>query len=316
MRFLVKLRPLISLIKNHINTETHIIPTFSIAAKLNDYSQLMKMRLTVIVVFSAVVGYLLGMEQFHLSSFVSLIIGGLLVTGASNGFNQVIEREPDRLMKRTANRPLPAGRMSVAEALIFSVFTGVTGVVLLWRFAHPNCAWLSALSMLSYVAVYTPLKRVTPFSVAVGAFPGAVPPMLGWLAATGQFGLGPGLLFGMQFMWQFPHFWAIAWKLDEDYKRAGFRMLPSKGGRNQSSAFLIMVYSIFMVAASLLPVAFGIISYYSAIAILACGVWACIKAYGLYKTCGDVEASKLLIVLLAFLPVVLILYLLDKMIIQ
>jgi protoheme IX farnesyltransferase len=214
-----------------------------IYSKIKDYAALVKMRLASLVVFSAAISFLLAPSStFIWSKFLSLILGGFLVTGSSNAFNQIIERDLDKLMNRTHDRPLPAGRMSVNEALWLASITGLVGLSILWLYINPLSAFLGLLALMLYTLVYTPLKRVTPFAVFVGAFPGAIPPMLGWVAATNNLDLVAWILFTIQFIWQFPHFWAIAWVLDDDYKKAGFKMLPSPGGRDKNSAFQTMVY--------------------------------------------------------------------------
>src|SRR5436190_16652519 len=210
----------------------------SIGAKLGDYAQLMKMRLSSLVVFSAAMGYLVATgADFSWPQLWLLMLGGFLVTGSSNGFNQVLEKDLDKLMDRTTRRPLPDSRMSNAEASVASLLMGVGGVAILWVFMNPLTGILSLCSLLIYAFVYTPLKRITPFAVFVGAIPGAIPPMLGWVAARNQIGLQALILYAIQFIWQFPHFWAIAWVLDDDYKKAGFHLLLSPNGRYQSSAF-------------------------------------------------------------------------------
>ena len=195
-------------------------------SKLKDYVMLLKLRLSFLVVLSAVSGYFFAVETFDTIEFLYLVFGGFLITGASNGFNQIIERDIDKLMKRTANRPLPAGRMSVTEALIVSISFGILGAIFLYQLNLWSCI-LGVVALILYAAVYTPLKRITPWAVFIGAFPGAIPPMLGVVAITNDFNLLVGIMFFVQFAWQFPHFWAIAWVSDDDYKKGGFSLLPS-----------------------------------------------------------------------------------------
>ena len=204
--------------------------TFSLKSKLADYASLGKLRLASLVVYSAGLGYGLGLlnsdtKYFDWETFIYLLLGGLLVTASSNGYNQVIERESDKKMERTKNRPIPAGRMSVTEGIIVSTILGIIGSYLLIQINYLSFA-LGLIALVSYVAIYTPLKKITPISVFVGAFPGSIPPMIGYIAATGEFGFEPGIIFLVQFVWQFPHFWAIAWKGSEDYAKGGYRMLP------------------------------------------------------------------------------------------
>jgi heme o synthase len=296
--------------------ETHIIEKpASEMSKVKDYAQFIKLRLTLLVVFSAVIGYAIGTKNadaalhtaFSWNKLLLLTIGGLLVTGSSNGFNQIIERNLDKLMTRTSNRPLPQGRMTLNEAVVLATIMGVAGVSLLIFCINPMSGILGALALILYTVVYTPLKRKTPFAVFVGAFPGAVPPMLGWVASTagfGTIGFHALVLFFVQFMWQFPHFWAIAWVMDEDYKRAGFKMLPSIGGRDKSSAFQVLVYTLFLLPISLSPTAFGICGSISTIIITLCGAAFAYQAYVLYKECTVKAAQQLMFGSFFYLPLV------------
>jgi protoheme IX farnesyltransferase len=282
----------------------------SVTSKVKDYAQFAKLRLASLVVFSAALAYLtgtnLGASDFSWMKLAMLVLGGFLVTGASNGFNQVIEKDLDKMMSRTATRPLPQERMSVAEALVVAALMGIAGVVILYIFINPMSAILGALALVLYTIVYTPLKRKTPFAVFVGAFPGAIPPMLGWVAATegfGTIGLQGWVLFAVQFLWQFPHFWSLAWVLDEDYKKAGFRMLPT-GERDRSSAFQVLVYTLFLIPTSLLPVMFRMSGSISGIVILACGIYFAWQAYNLYKNCTVKSAQQLMFGGFLYLPIV------------
>jgi len=283
--------------------------------KITEYAQFTKLRLSSLVVFSAVLGYFIAIEELKTPvnwlEMTMLFLGGFLVTGASNGFNQVIEREYDKLMPRTATRPLPTGKMSVHEGLYLATFCAVLGGGLLWYFVNPLSAILSITALLLYVFAYTPLKRITPWAVFVGAFPGAVPPMLGWVAATEGFGfIGTNalLLFAVQFMWQFPHFWAIAWVVDDDYRKAGFRLLPSKE-RDKSSAFQILVYAMFLIPISMLPILFGMTGIIGISIVLLCGILFFYQAWKLYSTLEIKAASKLMFGSFIYLPVVQLAYL-------
>lgn len=282
--------------------------------KFGDYAQFMKFRLASLVVFSAVIGYFMGIREFYREAdwfeVIMLILGGFLVTGSSNGFNQLIERDTDKLMERTANRPIPTGRMGMAEGLWIAIITGVVGIALLWYFVNPLSGILAALSLLLYVAVYTPLKRVTPFAVFIGAFPGAIPTMLGCVAADpgfGSIGITALLLFAIQFIWQFPHFWAIAWVSYDDYKRAGFHLMPSAGGRDRSTAFQILIYSLFLLPMSVLPLLFQPASTSRSIGVLialVCGIIFAAQAWKLYRTCETRDASRVMFGSFIYLPVV------------
>lgn len=283
--------------------------------KITDYAQFTKLRLSSLVVFSAIIGYVIAVEELgrpvNWLEMSMLFLGGFLVTGASNGYNQVIEREYDKLMPRTATRPLPTGRMSVNEGIAVATLFGITGAALLFVFVNPLSAILSVVALLLYVFAYTPLKRVTPWAVFVGAFPGAVPPMLGWVAATEGFGfIGTNalLLFAVQFMWQFPHFWAIAWVVDEDYRKAGFRLLPSKE-RDKSSAFQILVYSLFLIPISVLPVRFEMTGPIGISIVLLCGIIFMLQALKLYRTLDTKAATQLMFGSFIYLPVVQLAYL-------
>lgn len=280
-------------------------------SKMTDYAQFIKLRLASLVVFSAVIGYFFGINHFGLESnwiqLTALILGGFLVTGSSNGFNQIIERDFDKIMARTQNRPLPAGRMTLTEAWIVAIVTGIAGVAILTIYTNILSGILGALALVLYAAVYTPMKRVTPFAVFVGAFPGAIPPMLGCVAATegfGSIGMAAILLFAIQFMWQFPHFWAIAWVQHDDYKKAGFHLLPSPGGRDKASAFQTVVYTIVLIPVSLAPFFFHMTGIISAAIILVCGVGFLIQALKLYRDCEISPARKLMFGSFIYLPAV------------
>ena len=268
---------------------------------------LMKFRLASLVVFSAAIGYVAACEHVNWAHMGWLVLGGFLVTGSSNAFNQILERDIDKLMTRTENRPLPQERMSLNEAILIATISGITGISILWVFMNPLSGILGLLALLLYTAVYTPLKRITPFAVFVGAFPGAIPPLLGCVAATDGFGNIPFIgwvMFVGQFMWQFPHFWAIAWVLDDDYKKAGFRMLPSPAGRDKSSAFQVLVYTLFLYPISLLPVMFHFSGLVSSIIISFCSIYFLFQAYTLYKDCTVEAARKLMFGSFFYLPAI------------
>lgn len=279
-------------------------------SKLSDYAKFTKLRLSFIVVLSAALSYALGCKQLtgemNWAGLGWLVLGGFLVTGASNGFNQIIERELDKLMPRTANRPLPTGRMSVTEGMVVGLIMAIAGVAILGYFLNVVSGMLGASALLLYVFAYTPSKRVTPFAVFIGALPGAIPPMLGWVAATEGYGtvsLPAVMLFAIQFMWQFPHFWAIAWVVDEDYRKAGFRLLPS-GERDKASAFQIVVYAAFLIPVSLLPTIFGLSGYVAAGVALLSGILFLLQAWKLFKTLDIEAARRLMFGSFIYLPVV------------
>ena len=237
------------MIKFHLNSLT--ASSLNISQTINDFFQLTKLRLSTSVVFSSLAGYLLASDKLETQVLLGLFFGGFAMVGASNAFNQLIEKNKDSLMIRTQNRPLPSGRMSNIVAATIATVLAVFGILIL-QYINFKTALFGALSIFLYTCIYTPLKSVTSLSVFVGAFPGAIPFMLGWVAATGSFGIEPGILFMIQFFWQFPHFWAIGWMVDEDYKNAGFKMLPT-GRPNKTSAFLIVFYSLWTIIISILP---------------------------------------------------------------
>lgn len=286
-------------------------------SRVKDLAAFFKLRLSTIVVLSAVLGYFMAPGTGSWFDALILVSGGLLLTGASNGFNQVWERDLDKLMNRTMNRPLPTQRMSVREGLITASIAGGGGLFLLWYFLNPLSGILGALALFSYVCLYTPLKQRSGLAVFVGAFPGAIPPMLGYVAATGQFGLEPGLLFATQFMWQFPHFWAIAWVVDEDYRKAGYKLLPFEGGKTKQSAFQIFLYALFLIPISILPWAFPapapMVGNLALAVVLACGFIFAALAWKLFRTCETKDAKILMFASFLYLPIVQIFYVIDKL---
>ena len=287
----------------------------AISGKISDYVTFSKFRLTALVVFSSGIGYLIAPHSStDWSKFWWFILGGFLVTASSGGFNQIIERDIDKLMNRTANRPLPQSRMGLTEAYIAAFVMGIAGVTLLWIKTNPLCAVLSAVSLLLYVLVYTPMKPKTSWAVFVGAIPGAMSPMLGYIAAGNGSSIefNAWLLFAIQFIWQFPHFWAIAWVVDDDYKKAGIHLLPSKGGRDKSSAIQILVYTFFLVPVGMMPGFFGMIGTISGIVIITCGMAFAYQAYKLYRDCTVKAAKRLMFGSFIYLPVVQLAILFGK----
>lgn len=255
---------------------------------------------------SAFFGFLLADGNLTSYTFLNLILGGVLITGSSNGFNQIIEHKTDELMSRTLSRPLPCKVLSIPEALTFCIITGVLGLYLLASINFSSFI-LGLLAMVVYTIIYTPLKKMTPFAVFIGAIPGSIPPLLGYVAVSNDFGLEPGILFIVQFFWQFPHFWALAWKLDDDYKKAGFRLLPS-GYRDKKSAFQIMLYSAFLVPVSMLPWASemtGVWSMWSAVFISLIMYYPAVK---LYFTLDKKYATQLMFMSFLYLPILFTMY--------
>jgi heme o synthase len=284
-------------------------------SRLRAYSDLIKFRLSALVTFSAVFGYILGDRgiDFGWSGFIGLVLGGFFISGASGAANEIMERDLDKLMKRTQNRPLPLQLISLKEAYWFTGIIALVGIGLLWIFTNPLTTALGIVSMLLYVFAYTPLKRVGPIAVFVGAIPGAMPPLLGWTAATGAITYEALIIFGIQFIWQFPHFWAIAWVSDEDYKRAGFKLLPSGGGQDLNTAIQIMIYTLFLLPLGLLPSYFGLVGLNSGIVATVCGVLFLAQTFSLMRDCSRKSALKIMFGSFIYLPVVQIAYLLDKM---
>ena len=271
-------------------TQTQVLPT----SWVKNFTEITKLRLSVSVVFSSVAGYLLGAAEVDFMILLLLCIGGYCMVGASNVYNQIMERDLDSLMDRTKNRPIPAGRMSIAAALSIAVILTIVGISVLYSI-NPQTAMFGAISIFIYVFLYTPLKTKTPLSVFVGAFPGAIPFMLGWVAATNDFGIEPGTLFMIQFFWQFPHFWAIGWFLFDDYKKGGFFMLPT-GKRDRTTAVQVVFYSVCSVLSSLIP-AFGVtgafyITPISAVIIGGLGIWFVYYGLRLYKQTKNRQICK------------------------
>ncbi|MFO7826456.1 MAG: heme o synthase [Cyclobacterium sp.] len=286
----------------------------TIAVRLRAYMDLLKVRLSALVTFSAVFGFILGHsgQVFSWSTFLALIAGGFLVSGASGAANEIKERDYDKLMKRTQNRPLPMQVISVREAYWFTIIAATLGILLLGYFTNWLTTGLGVLSMVLYVFVYTPLKRVGPIAVLVGALPGAMPPLLGWTAATGSISYEALIIFGIQFIWQFPHFWAIAWVSDEDYKKAGFKLLPSGGQKDLNTAIQIMIYTLFLLPLGLLPTYFGFTGLNSGVVATICGVLFLAQTFSLMKDCSRKSALKIMFGSFLYLPIVQIAYLLDK----
>lgn len=292
------------------------ISSLSLSLKLRAVLELTKARLNLSVVYSAVAGYLLGANEFSWYAILLLGLGGYLVVGAANGFNQVIERDRDALMSRTQNRPLPSGRLTFMEAMLASTVMAVLGLWLLYLI-NPLTLIFGASALFLYVVFYTPLKAMGPIAVFVGAFPGAIPALLGWVAATNDFDIEPGTLFAIQFLWQFSHFWAIAWIADEDYKKAGYSLLPS-GARDRKSANQILIYTFFLIPVSLLP-AFGItgsltLSVLGAAIIGILGLAFIYFAIGLARSFEVADARKLMLYSVIYLPVLQLIYVVDKFI--
>ena len=294
------------------NTRVHT----SSVSLVSDLKEITKVRLAVSVVFSSVAGYFLGADSIDFLTVIMLSIGGYCLVGASNAYNQILEKDLDVLMDRTRNRPIPSGRMSVNLAFLIASSLTVLGLIILYLI-NPSTAMFGAISIFLYVSVYTPLKTKTPLSVFVGAFPGAIPFMLGWVAATGDFGIEPGTLFMIQFFWQFPHFWALGWWLYDDYEKGGFFMLPT-GKKDKGTAVQIVLYTLWTVIVSLIPVT-GMtgklfITPFSAGLVLILGLGMIYYAIQLYKNRDKKSAKKLMLASVSYITLLQIIYVLDKLI--
>lgn len=288
--------------------------TSSIKSTITDVKQLVKVGLSLSVVFSSVAGYLLAVETVNYATLTLLAFGGFLMVGASNAFNQIIEIDTDALMQRTKNRPLPTGRMSVNLALTIAIIFAVLGLGILY-YINAKSALFGAISIFLYTSAYTPLKSLSPLTVFVGAIPGAIPFMLGWVAATNQFGIEAGILFMIQFFWQFPHFWSIGWLQDEEYKKAGFNMLPMNT-KDTSAVKQIIFYTVIMIVVSIAPVlkVTGTFYIYPATAIIVAllGFLMLFYAVQLHKTLQNTEARKLMLASVLYITLVQIIYVIDK----
>jgi protoheme IX farnesyltransferase len=297
-----------------MSTISQVTEKTSIRSFISDFKQLTKVGLSLSVVFSSVAGYLLGADVVNMWIVVQLAIGGYLMVGASNAFNQVIEKDTDALMKRTMDRPLPTGRMSPSTALFIAITFTILGIAILYSI-NEKSALFGAISIFLYTSAYTPLKSVSPLAVFVGAIPGAIPFMLGWVAATNQFGIEAGFLFLIQFFWQFPHFWAIGWLQFEEYKKAGFNMLPM-GKKDKGAIKQIIFYTVIMILVSIAPVlkATGAFYIYPLTAVIIAIAGGSMLFYGvkLYKSESNIDARKLMLSSVLYITLVQIIYVVDK----
>jgi protoheme IX farnesyltransferase len=280
----------------------------------DDLKQLTKFGLSLSVVFSSVAGYLLAVDSIDFKILFFLSIGGYCMVGASNAFNQIIERGPDAVMKRTMDRPIPTGRISVNSAMTIAITLTVVGLVILYNI-NEYTALFGAISIFLYTSAYTPLKPVTPLSVFVGAIPGAIPFMLGWVAATGEFGIEPGMLFMIQFFWQFPHFWAIGWLQFDEYKKAGFNLMPT-GEKNKKASKLVIIYTVFLLIVSIFPV-FRLtgdlyLLWGSALLIFMLGLVMLYYGIKLHQEQSNKMARKLMLSSVLYITLIQIIFVIDK----
>ena len=276
------------------------------------FFELIKFRLSFLVTFSSVFGFLLSSNYINYFSLFILIISGFFITGSSIINNQIIEKDSDKLMNRTKNRPLPTNKISSRNALFISLALCITGLILMVLFLNKLTALLSFFSLIIYTFLYTPLKKVGPIAVFVGAIPGALPPLIGWVASTNDISLEALIIFSIQFIWQFPHFWAIAWVSDDDYKRAGFKLLPNNGKKNLSTAVNIMTYTMFLIPLGLLPTIFGITGLISGVVAVVCAILFLIQTLRLIKDYSKTSALRIMFGSFIYLPVVQLTYIFDK----
>lgn len=295
-----------------LNSKTHTIsPQAFIGQKVKALFQLLKFRLSLLVAVSAMFGYAIAAGSAY-SGFLLLMIGigGFMITGASNILNQISEKEYDKLMKRTATRPLPEERLGIGVALIYSLFLAFGGISIIGYFFNLEASLLGIIALLSYAFVYTPLKRVGPIAVFVGAIPGALPPLIGWVAVTGSLDTGGLILFAFQFFWQFPHFWAIAWLADEDYTRAGFKMMPSSSGKSKFTASLILLYTLSLAPLAIFPLRQEMLGIWGAVALVILALLYAVPAVALYRKQADKYAKWLLFSSFLYLPLIQLVFLL------
>ncbi|OYU57056.1 MAG: protoheme IX farnesyltransferase [Chitinophagaceae bacterium BSSC1] len=295
-------------------TENNSSTSFSIASKVKDYFQLIKFSLSFMVVFSCVICYLLAPKIviFDWWMIVILFVAGMLVTGSANAINQAVEKDTDAQMKRTGTRPVASGRMSQQEAYIFAFVAGVVGCWMMWYFFNLSSALLSAFSLFLYAFIYTPLKKINSIAVLVGAFPGAFPCLIGWVAGNDDFAAGGWILFGIQFLWQFPHFWAIAWVAHSDYSRVGFKLLPADKGPTKFTALQAVMYSVLMIPVGILPHYFGLTGQVSMYIVIVCNLFMVVQSLRLYKEMDVKSARRVMFSSYIYLPIVFLALLADK----
>jgi heme o synthase len=299
------------------NTTIADSKSFALASKVKDYFQLIKFTLSFMVVFSTVVSFLIApyeaiYTRHTLLSVLLLFVAGLCITGSANTINQVLEKDTDALMARTAKRPIASGRMSVTEGYVFAFITGAVGVGMMWYFFNMNSALVGLASLFIYGFIYTPLKKVNSIAVLVGAIPGALPCLIGWVAATDNFSIGGWVLFGIQFLWQFPHFWAIAWLAHEDYTKAGFKLLPSDKGPTKFTALQTIMYSAMMIPIGIMPYYYHLCGQISMWIVLGCNVWMVYTSILLFMKMDKPAARKVMFSSYFYLMIVFLALWADK----
>lgn len=288
--------------------------SFSLAAKVKDYMLLIKFTLSFTVVFSCVICYLLAPKvvEYNWYMILLLFLAGMLITGSANAINQAVEKDTDAMMKRTSKRPVANGSMSQNEAYIFAFIAGIVGVGMMWYFFNLSSALVSAFSLFLYAFIYTPLKKINSIAVLIGALPGALPCLIGWVAGNDDFSIGGWVLFGMQFLWQFPHFWAIAWVAHEDYSKAGFKLLPADKGPTKFTAIQTIMYSFLMIPIGMVPYFIGLTGITSLWIVLACNLFMVFQSARLYKEMDVKAARRVMFSSYIYLPIVLLALLADK----
>tara|TARA_A100001037_G_scaffold164859_1_gene148421 strand:- start:814 stop:1710 length:897 start_codon:yes stop_codon:yes gene_type:complete len=295
-----------------LTTSKTIFAIEKIMSILKVIFELTKFRLSFLVSFSAIFGFILASDNFYILDLIVLGISGYLVTAASVINNQILEKDLDSKMDRTKDRPLPTNRISKRNSLIISVFLMVTGLTIMTLYFNMVAGLLSLVSLLLYTFIYTPLKRVGPIAVFIGAIPGALPPLIGWVAFSGEISIEAIIIFSIQFIWQFPHFWAIAWIYHDDYKKVGFKLLPSKGEKNFNTALNIMTYTLFLIPLGLLPTIFGITGIISGAVAVLCAILFLAQTFKLFKDYSRSSALKIMFGSFIYLPIVQISFILDK----
>jgi protoheme IX farnesyltransferase len=299
------------------NPESHTPSTsFTLASKVKDYFLLIKFTLSFTVVFSCVICFLLAPKNgYDWGMIIVIFVAGMLVTGSANAINQAVEKDTDAMMKRTGTRPVASGRMSQNEAYTFALISGGLGVMMMWYFFNISSALLSAFSLFLYAFIYTPLKKINSIAVLIGAFPGALPCLIGWVAGFYNQPVawtGGIILFGIQFLWQFPHFWAIAWVAHQDYSKAGFKLLPAEKGPTKFTALQAVMYSVLMIPVGILPKVFGMTGNISLWIVLACNLFMVVQSARLYKEMDIKAARRVMFSSYIYLPIVLLVLLADK----
>lgn len=288
--------------------------SFSLAAKVKDYMLLIKFTLSFTVVFSCVICYLLAPKVVAYDWYMILLLflAGMLITGSANAINQAVEKDTDAMMKRTSKRPVANGNMSQNEAYTFALIAGLVGVGMMWYYFNFSSALVSAFSLFLYAFIYTPLKKINSIAVLIGALPGALPCLIGWVAGNDDFALGGWVLFGMQFLWQFPHFWAIAWVAHADYTKAGFKLLPADKGPTKFTAIQTIMYSFLMIPIGMVPYFIGLTGITSLWIVLVCNLFMVFQSARLYKEMDVKAARRVMFSSYIYLPIVLLAMLADK----